>query len=287
MKMPEKRTRMSRSTVTISDLLLEQYSLGELPARLARTVKDELARDANLRARLEALEDSNGEIMARYPAELIAPAIRERLLREGASGSASSPNARHSGPGETRERRRVPPLAWALPVAAVVVLALSFFVLQERVATGSETRLKGLAPHLTVFRKTASGAEELRGGTLAHRADVLQLSYTAGEAKYGVIFSVDGRGSITWHLPEGYRGGSRAAPALDAQGQVVLPSAYELDDAPGFERFFLVYSSVPFDVGDVERAARALLSRRAGADKDVLGLRGGLGQYSVLLKKQG
>ena len=89
---------------------------------------------------------------------------------------------------------------------------------------------------------------------------MLQLSYTAGEAKYGVIFSVDGRGSITWHMPAGYRGGSRSAPALDAQGQVVLPSAYELDDAPAFERFFLVYSSVPFDVGDVERAARALSS---------------------------
>lgn len=116
---------------------------------------------------------------------------------------------------------------------------------------------------------------------------MLQLSYTAGDAKYGVIFSVDGRGSITWHLPAGYRGGSRAAPALDAQGQVVLPSAYELDDAPGFERFFLVYSSVPFDVSDVERAARTLLARLAGADKEGLGLRGGLGQYSVLLKKQG
>ena len=31
MKMPEKKTRMSRSTVTISDLLLEQYSLGSFP----------------------------------------------------------------------------------------------------------------------------------------------------------------------------------------------------------------------------------------------------------------
>ena len=59
MKMPEKKTRMSRSTVTISDLLLEQYSLGELPARLSKMVKDELEHDADLRARLSALADSD------------------------------------------------------------------------------------------------------------------------------------------------------------------------------------------------------------------------------------
>jgi hypothetical protein len=285
--MPEKKTRMSRSTVTISDLVLEQYSLGELPARQARMVKDELDRDAELRARLAALADSDGEILSRYPAERIVPQIRERLLREDGHDTASSGAPRPSAASVSAGRRPAPALAWALPMAAMVVLALSFFVVRERMAPPAETRMKGLAPHLTVFRKTASGAEELKGGTLARRADVLQLSYTAGEAKYGVIFSVDGRGSITWHMPAGYRGGSRSAPALDAQGQVVLPSAYELDDAPAFERFFLVYSSVPFDVGDVERAARALSTRLAGADKDGLGLRGGLGQYSVLLKKQG
>ncbi len=48
------------------------------------------------------------------------------------------------------------------------------------------------------------------------------------------------------------------APPLDPRGPVVLPSAYELDDAPGFERFFLVYSAKPFDVAAVDPAARAL-----------------------------
>lgn len=287
MKMPEKKTRMSRSTVTISDLLLEQYSLGELPARLSKMVKDELEHDADLRARLSALADSDREISDRYPAETIVPRIRERLLRADGRGSASARTPGHSRAGAAPARRSASPLAWALPVAAMVVLALSFFTVRERMAPVPDTRLKGLAPHLTVFRKTASGAEELQAGTLARRADVLQLSYSAGEAKYGVIFSVDGRGAITWHMPSGYRGGSRAAPALDLQGQVVLPSAYELDDAPGFERFFLVYSSVPFDVGDVEHAARALSSLPAGADRNGLALRGGLGQYSLLLKKQG
>lgn len=264
MRMPQKQT--------ISDVMLEQYSLGELSAGRQRMVRDELERGEGLRARLAAIVESDRNILAAYPPERIVPAIRERLLRKGASPA--------------RPRANVNPLAWALPVAAMVVLLLSFFVIRERVAP-EETRLKGLAPHLTVFRKTASGAEELRAGAAARRADVLQIGYTTGEAKYGVIFSVDGRGAITWHLPAGYQSGPRQSPVLETQGQVVLPSAYELDDAPGFERFFLVYASVPFEVGEVARAARALAARPAAAEREGLALPKGVGQYTLLLKKQG
>jgi hypothetical protein len=255
---------------TVSDLLLEQYSLGELSSDQERIVRAELERDESVRQRLAAIAQSNREILADYPPERIVPAIKERFLE--ASGRQARP-------------RRIPTAAWALPAAAMVVLILSLFVRRERV-TPSETRLKGLSTHLNLFRKTpAGGAEELRSGAAARQADVLQISYTAGEAKYGVILSVDGRGAITWHVPAGYQGGSRAAPALDMQGQVVLPSAYELDDAPGFERFFLVYAAAPFAVGDVERAARALAARPGAAEREMLGLPGGLGQYSLLLKK--
>jgi hypothetical protein len=266
MSMPQKQT--------ISDLLLEQYALGVLAADAQKRVDAELARDETLRARLAALRESDREIRAAYPAERIVPAIREKLLRtDGTPLRAARP-------------RRVNPLAWALPVAAMVVLLVSFFVLRERIAP-SETRLKGLTAHLAIFRKTATGAEELGAGSLARRADVLHLGYTAGEARYGVIFSVDGRGTITWHMPGGYANGPRPAPALDQQGPVMLPAAYELDDAPGFERFFLVYGAAPFDVAAVAGAARALASRPAAAESDALGLPAGLAQYSLLVKKQG
>ena len=83
-----------------------------------------------------------------------------------------------------------------------------------------------------------------------------------------------------------------AVPAVPArrpagtQGPVVLPSAYELDDAPGFERFFLVYSAKPFDVSEVDPVARAL-SLHAAGERGVLSLPRGLGQFTLLLKKQG
>jgi hypothetical protein len=259
MKMPQKQT--------VSDLLLEQYFLGELATDQERRVRDELERDPDLRNRLASLSESNRVILADYPPERIVPAIKERMLREGRTA---------------RGRSRT--FAWALPVAAMVVLLVSLFVVRERVMP-NETRLKGLSTHLSVFRKTPSGAEELRPGASARRTDVLQISYTAGAAKYGVILSLDGRGTVTWHVPAGYRGGSRSAPALDLEGQVVLPSAYELDDAPGFERFFLVYAASPFEVADVERAVRALAARPGAAEREELALPRGMRQYSLLLKK--
>jgi hypothetical protein len=259
---------------TISDLMLEQYNLGELPAAQRRIVQEELDRDEILRGRLAAIRRSDEEIRAAYPAERVVPLVRERARAERPAGG--------------RRPRKLPTLAWAIPAAAAVLILLSLPLVLR---TPDDTRLKGVAPHLLVFRKTTAGAEELRPGSVARRGDVLQLSYAAGDAKYGVIFSVDGRGTITWHVPVGYAGGARSAPPLDPKGPVVLPSAYELDDAPGFERFFLVYASAPFDVSEVERVARALAPRTGGSGTSgglgVLSLPRGLGQFSLLVKKQG
>ena len=127
----------------------------------------------------------------------------------------------------------------------------------------------------------------MHAGSPARRADVLQLGYAAGTAKYGVIFSVDGRGTVTWHLPAGYGAGPRQSPLLEMQGEVILPSAYELDDAPGYERFFLVYSPNPFDLAQIAQAARSIASRPAAADTETLAIPAGMGQYSLLLKKTG
>jgi len=262
----------------ISDLILEQYNLGELRPAAERRVRLQLEQDGELRDRLAALQGSDQEIRARYPAERIVPLIRERALRSGAEPARDEP-ARTDRPRALPWR--IPTLAWAIPVAAMALVLLSLPILLR---PSDDTRMKGAASHLVVFRKTNLGAEELAPGSMAAKGDVLQISYVAGQAKFGVILSVDGRGTLTWHLPGGYRGGEMASPALDHHGPALLPNAYELDDAPGFERFFLVYSSRPFPVGEVDRAARA---RAAGdsAETVALKLSGGLGQASFLVRK--
>ncbi|HVO39769.1 MAG TPA: hypothetical protein VMV03_12135 [Spirochaetia bacterium] len=255
----------------VSDLLLEQFILGELPADQAERIRSELDRDPALRARRDAIQSSDREILNRYPPSQVAGAIREKLLRER--------------PTQGRDSRTLP-FVIGLPAAAALLVFLSLFVIRERLPV-SDARMKGLSTHLAVFRKTAQGAEELRSGSLAGKGEIIQLSYTAGEARYGVILSVDGRGATTWHLPPGYRGGPRSAPALDRQAQVILPAAYELDDAPGFERFFFVSASTPFDVAEVARAAHMIASRAGSADAAQLSLPSGLSQVSLLLKKKG
>ena len=63
---------------------------------------------------------------------------------------------------------------------------------------------------------------------------------------------------MTLHWPETTDG---TAAALQAAGEVRLPSAYELDDAPAFERFFLVRAATPFSVATAVEAARALAAQ--------------------------
>jgi len=256
----------------ISDLMLEQYVLGELPEPERSRVRAALEADGSVRSRLSEIEASNREILESYPAERVVPAIQERMRAERESPRVS--------------RRFWSTLAVALPTAAALVFLFSFFLVRQN-AVADQTRVKGTPTHLAVFRKTTQGAEELRTGTVAQAGDVLQIGYTGGGARYGVIFSVDGRGTVTWHYPVGYRGGSQGAPVLDSQGVVVLPSAYELDDAPGFERFFLVYSNDSFDVRAVAQAARDLAVRPVTADRQPLSLPSGFSQFSFLLKKKG
>lgn len=277
-----------RRKETISDLLLEQYVLGELPPRLAGKVRKELARDPALKARHEEITRSDKEILQRYPPSEMAKSIGQKMERRGGEERADVAGDGKDGIASSLEPagRWALQLAIGLPAAAMVLLLLSFFVFRGRLP-GDETRMKGLAPHLSAFLKTAQGAKDLAPGSPVGRGDVIQLSYTAGEARYGVILWVDGRGKVTWLLPAEYAGSPRMAPMLDKQGQVILPTAYELDDAPGFERFFFIYAKNPFDVAVAADAARSLASRAGSAERIDLVLPPSVMQYSLLLKKRG
>ena len=103
--------------------------------------------------------------------------------------------------------------------------------------------MKGLRPSLRVYRKAAGKVERLQDGAATHAGDELQLAYVAAGRRYGAVASVDGAGRVTYHLP--------AAPGpavrLSAEGETTLPSSYELDAAPGFERFVFLTGDQPFD----------------------------------------
>jgi len=136
----------------------------------------------------------------------------------------------------------VPAVALILAVVAVPTL------LDQETPEVPETRIKGgeQEPRLLVFRKLGSGAERLQDGALARNGDLVQLAYRSGGLQYGAILSVDGRGTVTQHLP------ATGAEAVPLAAQDTLDVAYELDDAPRWERFYLVAADRRFGLAAVK-----------------------------------
>lgn len=250
-----------RTPRRVPDWLLERLALGELPAPQADEIRRRLEAEPGGAERLAALRTSDREILAAHPPRVMAASIRER---------AQAP-----------KRGRV--LAWGAAVAAPVaaaILVVAFSGGPPPVSPVETTRMKGLEPSLVLHRKAGSDAETLSDGATARAQDLLQLAYVAAGRRYGVILSMDGGGAITRHLPVG---GSVAA-ALDLQGATLLPHAYELDDAPGFERFVLVSSDSPFEVETALAAARAVVSDPEASTRP-LALPEGLQQTSIVVRK--
>ncbi|QRK10666.1 ActD-like protein [Archangium violaceum] len=226
------------------DWLLERIALGELPPEMLAAARVRLLEEPDGAARLAALEADTAAILARLPPSEVARRVESRVRVQRARGERPS-------------RSFLPAFALvpALAVAGLAVLARP----QVSAPVGpavelEETRLKGLGARLTVHRQHADAAEELADGALAAPGDVVQLAYVAAGQAHGVILSVDGRGTITLHAPES---GTASVP-LAPSGTHVLPGAYALDDAPGFERFFLVTAEAPFALDEVLAAARSL-----------------------------
>ncbi len=140
-------------------------------------------------------------------------------------------------------------------------------------------RLKGTGPHLSLHRKIDTGSEQLRDGGIGRSGDVIQVRYHAGGRSYGAILSADGNGAVTLHHPAA---GNEAQP-LQTSGPVSLAFAYELDDAPHWERFYFVTSHTEFELAAViDAAAAAALARRDSLVLDD----GELEQFILTLNKE-
>jgi hypothetical protein len=142
-------------------------------------------------------------------------------------------------------------------------------------------RIKGLEPLLSIYRAEEQGVRLLAERARAQRNDLLQLEYHGAGYPYGVILSIDGRGTVTLHYPAG----AGMEPVLEG-GRVLLPYAYQLDDAPAFERFFFVTSDERFDTRLVLRAARNLAAERGGGRRGKLRLPRGFEQSSMTILKE-
>jgi hypothetical protein len=262
----------ARERRAVPDWQLERLRLQELPAQDMAALAALIADDEALRQRLDGLAADDRAVLAELRPAAMAAAIRSRSVASPAPAA-----------------RRLPLWLPAFASAAVLLIAVGAVVLGpvRRPSTSEPprlepTRIKGLRPEILLFRKTASGAEPLTRASVAHAGDVVQLAYQAAGRRYGAVVSVDSRGTVTFHLP---RNGPRAAELVPG-ANVPLPTAYELDDAPRWETFYLVAASQPFDLDLVVAAARAVASTPAGAGNPArLALPAGFEQSAFLLRK--
>lgn len=248
----------SQDRATLSPLTLERAAQGELTADAFEALGPEAAEQV---ARLAA--DSE-RLLQQYPPEREVPQILQKV-------TAAQRRQQQS-------RRR---LVWAAAPAFAVALVL-WMPLPDPDRSESGVRTKGPAI-LQVYRQTSGGEERLREDAPAAPGDVLQLRYDARGLAYGAIVSVDGAGVITPHLPERAQGpAARLERAL-----VTLNVAYELDDAPNFERFFFVTSAHPFDMAVVQDALHDLEDDPDRIADAPLELGPGIEQVSLRIMKAG
>ena len=263
----------------VPQLLVEQLALGELDGASAERVRSELGDGAG--ETLERIAADNAEILSDYPPERVAADIRRRLEA-------------------LDEPTRARPWAWVLAPTLVAAVALVWVIVdrpedQTIAEVGPEarlvddgapepTRIKGAVdPHLVIDRRTVEGHERLSEGEVVSEGDVLQVSYVPAGYELGVIVSIDGAGVVTLHHPSA----PEDAPMLDEGKEIPLRHAYELDDAPSFERFwFVTRDGQAPSVEAVVRAAEALAANPAKARSQELELDGGgWRQHEILLRK--
>jgi len=251
----------------VPDLILEQYRLNELPPEEIERIERLVRTDAAVRERLVALETSDSEIAARYPAGLLSRRVRESMT---ARGHVDGPRA---------YRHRLVLIASTITTAAIV---LAFAVPRMSSPDADGDRIKGLTPSIAVYRRTPQGTETLGDGAPARAGDLLRLGYVSAGRGYGLILSIDGRGVVTLHLPPN---GTRAA-TLRGGGRVLLDAAYELDDAPAWERFYFVTADQSFEVAPILEAARRVAAGDRRTPPGPLPIPRELGQFLFSIQKE-
>ena len=258
---------------------LERYLLDELPRARMDEIKKLLETDSELRDELAALKYSNEEILKQYPLEAAVPQIKAQL-QAGREDKTTQPVLLKS-------------LLYATPVFAAALIVL-FIVFQNPGGHTTQdiqglqgTRIKGIEtidvskPHILVHRKINNTVELLESGDKASTGDLLQIAYMSVGATSGVILSIDGRGVVTLHYPES----EDKEPILEQDKKTLLPTSYELDDAPDFERFFFITSKSKIDVQTILNSAKVWAKHPKTSDLAELDLPDSFSQYSLLIKK--
>jgi hypothetical protein len=227
------------------------------------------ATDEIFAGRVKMMREDNAAILKKLPFERLSEkmdSMSGRATVGSGRGTLASGGSLVSGKGMPAGFKLVKFAAAAALVLAVVSVAL--FSQREigpdagtQVAGGAQvmdvamvdasgipggagdTRIKGLDARMEVWKKTGDSAVQMPNLGEAREGDEIQLRYAVPEKCFGMLFSMDGNGTLTMHMADG-----SSAVALEPGKMTTLPFAYKLDNAPKFEKFFLLTSRAAFEL---------------------------------------
>jgi len=253
------------SKVQISAFLLERYHIGEVTDAEKIQVEEALAGDDDLAASLAGLDRADSDFFQRFTQEKIFPASQDLERNHTSMNTRMDTHM----PRRRLNARRLPKFSPVIlgfcAAAAVLIIALPLFILKNPLQPEFSDRMKGSSADGSIIELNVYIKEDSAGEVrlLQDQADVregktIQLAYQvkggASGEKYGVIFSIDGRSSVTMHFPYN----TRESNLLVCGKNVPLNEAYILDDAPKYEIFFFVAADKPMDTGNILNTARKL-----------------------------
>lgn len=125
--------------------------------------------------------------------------------------------------------------------------------------THDDIRVKG-AITFKVFAKRGDSVISVVDRAKLASGDAIRFIAAARSDRYLIVGSVDGRGKATIYFPYN---GTRSAAVTSTPTE--LPGSIVLDDAPGPERLFALFSTEPLEAPVVTTALTALGARGADA----------------------
>jgi hypothetical protein len=245
----------------IPDWKLERYLTGDLPESEMREIREMEATDEIFAGRVKMMREDNAAILKKLPFERLSEkmdSMSGRATVGSGRGTLASGGSFISGKGMPAGFKLVKFAAAAALVLAVVSVALFS---QREIGPAPEgsgaqvmdvamvdvqddgTRIKGLDARMEIWKKTGDSAVQMQNLDEAREGDEIQLRYSVPEKCFGLLFSMDGNGTLTMHMADGSQ-----AIALEPGKMTTLPFAYKLDNAPKFEKFFLLTSQKDFTI---------------------------------------
>jgi hypothetical protein len=244
---------------------LLRWKTGELPPAEVEQLEHHLTDCAQCREALEELEANRAAFQPN----------RQRNLQQVLGRLDQQAPAKQTRPRGWWSRGRLVGLSAALGTAAAAVVVL--------VVTRTDPSPAGYKGALGVQIVARRGGEQffVEPGGAVQAGDALRFVVTTGRAGHLTVFSIDGRGTLSAFYP---RGPGPTPLRLDRPGRHALAGSIVLDDAPGPERLYFVFSERIYDREAIQRRV-ARQPARGRVTAASIGLEGQL-QLFVLSKER-